>query len=145
MFNISFSEILLISIIALLVFKPRQLPHIATKIGKWLKWWQQYWHNIKSEAAQHAEIRQLIQAKTDLLNSYRQCKNGLSNSYFELLHRADASPSTTIASSSSSSSAAAAAAANLHHNIMHSLLDTQNTPATSQPELDFLKQPELFD
>lgn len=47
--SISFSEVLVIVLVALLVIKPENLPDTAFKLGKWLKWLRQTTANIKNE------------------------------------------------------------------------------------------------
>jgi len=47
--HISFSEILLILIVALLVIKPAHLPEAAKTLGRWFKWMRQTSDKIKKE------------------------------------------------------------------------------------------------
>jgi sec-independent protein translocase protein TatB len=50
--HISFSEILVILLVALLVIKPEQLPGAAFALGKWVKWLQQIVTHVKREIAE---------------------------------------------------------------------------------------------
>lgn len=47
--HISFSEILLVLLIALLVIKPDRLPGVATKLGQWIRNLQTLSAKIKNE------------------------------------------------------------------------------------------------
>lgn len=47
--HISFSEIFLILIVALLVIKPERLPDVALKLGHLVKWCRQSIGKIKTE------------------------------------------------------------------------------------------------
>jgi len=47
--HISFSEILVILLVALLVIKPEQLPDAAKTLGRWIKWARQAAAKIKHE------------------------------------------------------------------------------------------------
>lgn len=47
--HISFSEILLILIVALLVIKPAHLPDAARTLGRWFRWLRQTNEKIKTE------------------------------------------------------------------------------------------------
>lgn len=47
--HISFSEILVILLVALLVIKPEKLPDAAFTVGRWIKWFRQMTAKIKQE------------------------------------------------------------------------------------------------
>jgi Tat protein translocase TatB subunit len=47
--HISFSEILVILLVALLVIKPEHLPDAAQTLGRWMKWLRTATHKIKQE------------------------------------------------------------------------------------------------
>ena len=53
--HISFSEILLILLVALLVIKPEHLPDAAITLGRWLKWGRQTITKIKQEIEEPLE------------------------------------------------------------------------------------------
>lgn len=46
---ISFSEIMVILLVAVVVIKPEQLPHAAKTIGQWVKWFRTGAAKIKRE------------------------------------------------------------------------------------------------
>lgn len=47
--HISFSEVLLVLIVALLVIKPQQLPQAARAVGRWFQWMRQTSAKIQRE------------------------------------------------------------------------------------------------
>lgn len=57
--HISFSEILVILLVALLVIKPEHLPDAAFALGRWIKWLRQTTAKIKNE------ITEPLQANTE--------------------------------------------------------------------------------
>lgn len=77
MFGISFSEIVLILLISLVVFGPKQLPQIASKLGKLFFGFKHYLSNLKQEIYQQSGFNEFKQTKNDFLNTYQQIKNSL--------------------------------------------------------------------
>lgn len=47
--HISFSELLVILVVALLVIKPAQLPEVARSLARFIKWFRKTSTNIKQE------------------------------------------------------------------------------------------------
>ncbi len=47
--HISFSELLMILLVALLVVKPERMPEVATQLGKWVKGIRTLFSNLKEE------------------------------------------------------------------------------------------------
>lgn len=56
--HMSFSEILVILFVALLVIKPERLPETALAVGRWIKWFRKTAEKIKQEI--EAPLEQLI-------------------------------------------------------------------------------------
>lgn len=75
MFGISFNEIILIVLIALIIFGPKQLPQIAAKVGVFLVGLNKYIIKLKQEIYAQSGFSELEQAKTDLTNIYSKLKN----------------------------------------------------------------------
>jgi sec-independent protein translocase protein TatB len=63
--HITFSEILLILVVALIVIKPQQLPQVARTLGQWFRWMRQT----------STRIQQEIQRPLDLFSYEDQQKN----------------------------------------------------------------------
>lgn len=110
MFGISFSEIILILLLCLVVFGPKQLPQIASRIGVVILSLQHFWTKTRNEIYHHTGINEIRQTHQDVLHTYHQIKNNIrTNTIIS---------NTTLPSS---------------HTTLH------------QAELDFNRQPELFD
>ena len=77
MFGISFSEIILILIISLITFGPKQLPEIARKAGRLFFVAQHFFMKIKQEIYQHSGLNEFNQVKQDITHTYNQIKNSI--------------------------------------------------------------------
>lgn len=69
MFDVGFSELIMVGLVSLLVIGPERLPKVARVAGYWLGKMQQMIANVKVEIAQelHAEeIRQLLKANQEI-------------------------------------------------------------------------------
>jgi Sec-independent protein translocase protein TatA len=75
MFGISFSEIILILLIGIIIFGPKQLPQIAAKVGIFAVGLSKYIVKLKQEIYAQSGFKELEQAKTDLTNIYIKLKN----------------------------------------------------------------------
>lgn len=49
MFDIGFSELLLVALVALLVLGPERLPRAARFVGLWVRRARAQWHSVKAE------------------------------------------------------------------------------------------------
>jgi len=58
MFSISFWEILLILIIALIVIGPKRLPEVAKTTGKWLRWFRNQITGIRSDIERELDAQE---------------------------------------------------------------------------------------
>jgi sec-independent protein translocase protein TatB len=71
MFDVGFSEILLVGLISLLVIGPQKLPHVARMVGFWLGKAQRMAATVRQEinAELHAEeVRQMLSQKSSLFD-----------------------------------------------------------------------------
>lgn len=113
MLGISFSEILLIGIIALLVLGPKQLPQIASRIGLIIFSIRNYVANLKREFYYSSGAHEIINTKEEIAKTYTELKKSI-----------------------------------LPHNKIKDYPEFNlQIPQENfyQPELDFERQPELFD
>lgn len=114
MFGINFSEILLIFVIALIAFGPKQIPQIASKLGALIFSLRQYINKTKQEFYQQSGFNELNNTHQNLINTYNNIRGNISlNQSFELSENS------------------------------FSLFNEEEM--FYQPELDFARQPELFD
>ena len=75
MFDIGFSELTLLFLIALIVLGPERLPRVARTMGLWTGRARAYVRNFTSELerqAQADELRERIQDTKSILNETRQ-------------------------------------------------------------------------
>lgn len=121
MFGISFSELLLIFIIGVIVFGPEQLPQIAKKAGKIFFSIQHMLTRIRQDIYHQTGLSELEKAKTDLNDIYIQIKKDISGYPSNINNMSLGQIPYTHKN---------------HINYIYSYY---------QPELDFDRQPELFD
>ncbi len=73
MFDIGFSEIVVIMVVALVVIGPKRLPTVARSMGKWWGRMQQYVNRIKMDVTTSMELEELrelerkVKAETEAL------------------------------------------------------------------------------
>lgn len=77
MFGLSFSEILLAGIVALVVLGPERLPKAARTLGQWIGKIQRLAANIKSELATQAEYAELAKLKKEVSEAAQELKDGM--------------------------------------------------------------------
>ena len=75
MFGISFSEILLIIIISLLIFGPEQLPQIAAKTGRMIALVRKFTINLKSQLYEQTGMSQIDGIRQEMQQTFNQLKN----------------------------------------------------------------------
>ena len=116
MFGISFSEILLIIIISLLIFGPEKLPEIAAKAGRMVALLRKFTINLKSQLYEQTGLSQIDGIRQEMQQTFNQLKNQIR----PLEHKIN------------------------DYNDEGDFLYSEYQ-FLYQPELDFEQQPELFD
>jgi len=66
MFDIGFSEMLIIAIVALVVLGPERLPRVARQAGQWLGKLQRYVADVKSDIGRQMELEELRRLKAQV-------------------------------------------------------------------------------
>ncbi len=117
MFGISFSELLLIFVIAIVIFGPEQLPELARKFGRLVGGLKRMQQSISNQIYQQAGIEELNQLRDDLTTAVNQIRNSL--------HNKNSTTDEAIMT---------------EKDVIY-----QELNFLYQPELDFERQPELFD
>ena len=51
MFDIGFSEVVIVALVSLIVIGPKQLPEVAEKLGRWLNYLRNLMKGLKQEIA----------------------------------------------------------------------------------------------
>lgn len=118
MFGISFSEILLIIVIALLIFGPEQLPIIATKIGRLVSTLRNLSSNLRQQFYEQSGLNQFESVRQEMQTALQQLKQQIQL------------PSTTPQNDDF---------------LTENEFMVHEYQFFYQPELDFERQPELFD
>lgn len=116
MFGISFSEILLIIIISLLIFGPEQLPQIAAKTGRMIALVRKFTINLKSQLYEQTGMSQIDGIRQEMQQTFNQLKNQIRPLENKITNYSD------------------------EGDFLYS-----EYQFLYQPELDFEQQPELFD
>jgi Tat protein translocase TatB subunit len=115
-FGISFSEILLIIIISLLIFGPEQLPQIAAKTGRMIALVRKFTINLKSQLYEQTGMSQIDGIRQEMQQTFNQLKNQIRPLENKITDYSD------------------------EGDFLYS-----EYQFLYQPELDFEQQPELFD
>ena len=91
MFDVGFSEIVVIMVVALVVIGPDRLPTVARTMGKWWGRMQRYVNRIKMDVASSMELEELrelerkIKAEADALErSVQQVSNDINHQVQQL-------------------------------------------------------------
>ncbi|WP_334118333.1 Sec-independent protein translocase protein TatB [Limnobacter sp.] len=75
MFDIAFSEMLIIAVIALVVIGPEKLPKVAKTVGHLLGKAQRYVSDVKSEINREMEIDELRKLQTEMQTAARKVES----------------------------------------------------------------------
>jgi sec-independent protein translocase protein TatB len=75
MFDIAFSEMLIIAVIALLVIGPEKLPKVARTVGHLLGKAQRYVSDVKSEINREMEIEELRKLQAEMQSASRKLED----------------------------------------------------------------------
>jgi sec-independent protein translocase protein TatB len=90
MFDIGFSELMVIAVVALIVIGPERLPKVARTLGHLLGRMQRYVNDVKSDIAREMQLDELkkLQAQMqDAANSFEQSVNKEVNATESELHK----------------------------------------------------------
>jgi len=77
MFDISFTEILVIAVVALVVLGPERLPQVARTLGHLLGRAQRYVNDVKNDIQQEMELEELKKLKTSVHEAARSIENSV--------------------------------------------------------------------
>jgi sec-independent protein translocase protein TatB len=78
MFDVGFSEMLVIAIVALVVIGPERLPKVARTAGLLFGRLQRYVATVKSDIAREMEMSELNKVKTDFQEAARSIEQNIS-------------------------------------------------------------------
>jgi sec-independent protein translocase protein TatB len=81
MFDIGFSELMVIGIVALLVIGPERLPKVARTVGHLLGRAQRYVSDVKSDINREMQLDELKKLQTQVTESARELESSVRNEY----------------------------------------------------------------
>lgn len=84
MFGLSFSELLIIGVVALIVLGPERLPKVARTIGHLMGRAQRYMNDIKNDMQREMEIQELSKIKNDVESAASQLRQGIDKTVADL-------------------------------------------------------------
>ena len=79
MFDIGFSELIVIAIVALVVIGPERLPKVARTAGLLLGRLQRYVHDVKSDISREMQLDELKKMQSDIQDSARSFERSISS------------------------------------------------------------------
>ena len=93
MFDISFMEMLIVAIAALVVIGPERLPKVARQAGQWVTKMRRYVDDVKSDFNRQIELSELRDLKKDVEEAARSIEgsvggavNDMKSSFDEVQH-----------------------------------------------------------
>lgn len=90
MFDIGFSELLVIAVVALIVLGPERLPKAARFAGLWVRRARAQWYSVKSELERDLAAEELKRSLHDTEATLRGVESDLRNSGEEVRRELDA-------------------------------------------------------
>jgi len=99
MFDIGFSEMVIIAVVALVVLGPEKLPRVARQAGQWMGKLQRYVSDVKSDINRQMELDELRRLKSEVTNAAQSLEGsvqsviGDAQSSLDNLSQAAATPS----------------------------------------------------
>src|SRR6187401_1269480 len=79
MFDIGFSEILVIAVVALIVIGPERLPKVARTLGHLFGRMQRYVNDVKADISREMELEELKKLQTSMEDAARSMRDSVSS------------------------------------------------------------------
>jgi len=89
MFDVSFSELMLIGVIALIVIGPERLPKVARTVGHLLGRAQRYVNEVKSDIQKEIDLKEIGDIKHQMEDAARSVQTSVATSVDDLKAAAD--------------------------------------------------------
>ncbi|GAB4118218.1 MAG: Sec-independent protein translocase protein TatB [Sideroxydans sp.] len=86
MFDIGFSEILVIMVVALVVIGPERLPKVARSMGQWWGRTQRYLNKIKQDVNSSIQMEELREAQSKVQAAAGEMERSLHDTGSEINH-----------------------------------------------------------
>lgn len=84
MFDISFSELMLVGVIALIVIGPERLPKVARTVGHLLGRAQRYVNEVKSDIQNEMDMKEVSDIKKQMEDAAQSVKSSMTSSVDDL-------------------------------------------------------------
>ena len=78
MFDIAFSEIVVIAVVALIVIGPERLPKVARTLGHMFGRLQRYVNEVKADISREMELDELRKLRTEVQSAAREFESSIS-------------------------------------------------------------------
>lgn len=98
MFDLGFSELLLIAVVALVVLGPERLPKVARQAGAWMGKLQRYVADVKSDINRQMELDELRKLQSQVKDAASSLENSIQSTVSETQAQFDALSSDTASS-----------------------------------------------
>lgn len=79
MFDVGFSELIVISIVALVVIGPERLPKVARTVGHLLGRMQRYVNDVKTDISREMQLDELKKLQAEVQDSARKFERSMSS------------------------------------------------------------------
>lgn len=83
MFDIAFTEMVIMAVIALLVVGPERLPKLARTVGQWAGKLQRYVNDVKSDLNKQMELEELRNIKSEVTAAARDLEGSFKSTIDE--------------------------------------------------------------
>ena len=84
MFDVGFSEMLVIAVVALVVIGPEKLPGVAKTVGSWFGRLQRYVNDVKADINREIELEELRKFKTQFEEAADRKSTRLNSSHTDI-------------------------------------------------------------
>ena len=83
MFDIGFSEMMIVAVVALVVLGPERLPRVARQAGQWLGKLQRYVSDVKSDINRQMELEELRKLQSEVKDAAANLEKSFKSSVAE--------------------------------------------------------------
>jgi sec-independent protein translocase protein TatB len=80
MFDMGFTEMLVIAVVALVVLGPEKLPKVAKQAGAWIGKLQRYVSDVKSDINRQMELEELRKLQTEVSDAAKGLESSINSS-----------------------------------------------------------------
>ncbi|MEI7446117.1 MAG: Sec-independent protein translocase protein TatB [Burkholderiales bacterium] len=84
MFDIGFSEMVVLAVVALVVLGPERLPKVAKQAGAWMGKLRRYVDDVKSDINRQMELTELRNLKSQLTDAAKDLESSVSTSVSDM-------------------------------------------------------------